>query len=106
MAFTGNENHDIDFDDAAVLTKRYRDSISSGDCIGGYFGKSAMNTLLEQDGCIGFRYYYGLDASNSPVLVLVGVDSEGNDIIGERKVCLDHPTTCPNFCSEANLLNS
>lgn len=106
MGFTGNENHDIDFDDAAILTERYRDSISSGECIGCYFGKSALNALLEQSGCVGLRYYYGLDANNSPTLVLVGVDAEGNDIIGEGKICLDHPIGCPDVCSEANPLNS
>lgn len=106
MAFTGNENHDIDFDDAAVLTKRYRDSISSGDCIGGYFGKSAVDALLHQADCVGVRYYYGIEADGSPTLILVGVNAEGTDLTGENRICLQNPQKCPPNCSEQNMLNS
>lgn len=106
MAFTGNENHDISFEEAAELTQRFRNSISPGDCIGGFFGKSAMIALLEQEDCVGFRYYYGLKGDSSPTLVLVGVDGDGNDLIGEDRICLQEPIRCPPNCSEENLLNT
>jgi hypothetical protein len=102
MGFTGNENHDIDFDDAGILTKRYRDSITPGNYIGGFFGKSAVINLLEQEDCVGVRYYYGLKEDGSPTLVLVGVDAEGNDLIGQNKSCLQ----LPPLCSKENVLNS
>lgn len=106
MASTGNENHDINFEEAAELTQRFRNSISPEDCIGGFFGKSAVMSLLDQEDCVGVRYYYGIHADGSNTLVLVGVDTDGNDLIGDGRICLQQPTKCPPYCSEGNLLNS
>lgn len=106
--FTGNENHDIDLDDAAKLTKNYRDTFSSRTDItfikAEYFGKSAVTNMLAQDGCVGMRIYYGLDEEDVPKLVLVGVDSSGNDMVEGTILEMGH--LCPPSCSTNNALNS
>jgi hypothetical protein len=68
-----------------------------------YFGSDHVKTLLEQNDCIGIRIWYGIgpnefDAS-APQLYIVGVDSNGNDILptGNEKI-LDHSLPCPTYC--------
>ena len=61
MSFTGNEEHTISFNKAAEMTKRYGDQMAKEDRKGGFFGKKAIEALLEQTDCVGIRYYYGLD---------------------------------------------
>jgi hypothetical protein len=39
-------------------------------------------------------------------VVLVAIDSNGNDIIGTDSVILDHANLCPTICGDANVLNS
>src|ERR1051326_7924167 len=102
MTLSGQENHSISFAAAAACTARFRGTINDGDCLGGFFGKDALEQLLNQDGCIGFRYYYGLDSSDKKVLILVGVDEDENDMIGEECVCLDMSTPCPTICGNKN----
>ena len=104
MSFTGSENHGISLEAAAELTARFRETISEGDIIGGFFGKDAVRDILQQTGCVGMRYYYGLDENEKPVLVLVGVDSDGNDMYDGELAELAFP--CPDNCPSANPLNS
>jgi hypothetical protein len=102
--FTGNENHRTTLSVAKTMTKRYRDNISDGDKIGGFFGISDVQDLLDQENCVGFRYYYGLNAANEKVLVLVGTDASGEDLV--HGLVLDMSLPCPSQCSGANDLNS
>jgi len=104
MAYTGNEDFKIDLVDAKVLTRRYRGTMSTTDKSGGYFGKSNLIALLSQDTCVGIRYYYGLDENNVQVLVIVGVDSNQNDLL--NGLILERSFPCPTSCGEANELNS
>ena len=105
MSFTGNEVHDISFEDAADLTERYRNQMSETDLKGGFFGAEAIQALLDQDGCVGIRFYYGLDANDIQVLVLVGADRDENDLIGDDFLAMDQSIPCPDNCGEANILN-
>lgn len=105
MNYTGNEEHAISLADAAELTARYRAQFNAETFYikGEYFGKNALNSLLNQVGCVGARMYYGLKADQSQCLVIVGVDSSGNDITtGE---IMDFGIPCPNACSVDNALN-
>ena len=106
MEYTGNEEHSISLQDASELTKNYRDQIDAETSYikGEYFGKTALQSLLNQTDCVGARIYYGLKASGIPCLVIVGVDVDGNDITtGE---IMEYGTLCPPDCSTANALNS
>src|SRR4051812_6791986 len=104
---TGNENHNITFTDAGKLTKKYRDTIPLNEIIGGYFGRAAIETLLAQTACVGIRYYYGINTDDKKVLVIVGVDRDGNDLADPNtNVCKEISLPCPTLCSSPNALNS
>jgi hypothetical protein len=102
--FTGNENHNISLADAATLTKAYRSSVSAGSRKGGFFGRTAIETILAQANCVGIRYYHGIDSRGEPVIILVGVDANENDLTGGQ--LLEFAIPCPNQCGAANVLNS
>ena len=106
MAFTGNEDHDISFDDAAQMTLRYRQKVGEEARKGGFFGKKAVESLLEQDSCVGVRYYYGIDENEEKVLVLVGTDADENDLVANTNVAIEYSLPCPSQCGENNVLNS
>ncbi|HNR18648.1 MAG TPA: hypothetical protein PKN75_07515 [Bacteroidia bacterium] len=101
---TGREDHNISLALAAEYTANYRRTISPDEKKGGYFGKDALLELLNQEGCVGFRYYYGIDEKGKKVLVLVGVNSEANDLVDGR--LLERSWPCPHCCSVDNPLNS
>ncbi len=105
MNFTGNEIHDISLQDAADLTKNYRDQFSTEENYikGEYFGKTALQTLLNQTNCVGARIYYGLKADQTQCLVIVGVDGDGNDLT-EGEI-MENGFLCPSHCSSSNVLN-
>jgi hypothetical protein len=105
MNYTGNENHDISLNEAADLTQRFRENLPIIDhTIAEYFGKSALEELLDQNGCVGIRIYYGIDIEMKKRLVIVGVNNEGNDLYEGNLMEVGQP--CPPICSESNLLNS
>lgn len=105
MSFTGSEDHSISLAEAAELTSNYRATLSSSaDVIGEYFGKEALISLLNQTNCVGARVYYGLDDNGVKKLVLVGVDTDGNDLY-ENKL-MERGLNCPPYCSTSNPLNS
>ena len=102
--FTGNENHDITLDEAAALTKKYRDSVPDGSRKGAFFGRAAIEAILAQADCVGIRYYHGINDRGEPVLVLTGADANENDLFNGALAELAVP--CPTMCSTANPLNS
>ena len=104
MEFTGEEKHSISLTDASKLTEAYREAEGGEAILGGYFSKSALSAILNQASCIGIRYYYGIDESNNPRIILAGVDGEGDDIYeGELA---EIAIQCPPFCPKSNPLNS
>lgn len=104
MSFTGEEDHSISLEDAAELTDRYRQTGGTGAVYGGYFSKAAIKAIIEQDHCVGMRFYYGRASDGKPKLVLVGVLGNEDDITGG--VILEHATDCPPNCGKADELNS
>ena len=106
MLINGHENYNITFEEGAEMTRRFREQMQPGQRKGGFIGKDSMLELLVQDGCMGFRYYYGLDANGNSEVVFVGVDNNGNDMIGEGKMCVDSALPCPTFCGNTTILNT
>lgn len=104
MAFTGNENHDISLSEAAAWTKNYRDTITSGQTIAHLFGKQAIQSILNQSGCVGIRIYYALDDAAAKQIIAVGVNADGNDLY--NGLLAERTIRCPQDCSTANPLNS
>jgi len=104
MAFTGNEEHDITLATAAKLTKAYRDSVPASSNLGGYISKSAIESIIDQTGCVGIRYYHGLTTGDKPEIVFVGVKANEDDIDGGE--IMERSIKCPPHCGDDNDLNS
>jgi hypothetical protein len=104
MSFTGNEEHSVTLAAASAMTKNYRDTVSANATIAHYFGKSELQSLLNQDGCVGVRAYYAITSEGAKQLVLVGVNSSENDLY--EGIILDRSLCCPIYCSSANPLNT
>ncbi len=104
MSFTGSEDHTIALAEASKLTKNYREKAGAEVIKGGFFGKEAMLRILDQDGCVGIRFYYGEEDDGTPVIILVGANSAGNDIIDGE--IAERSVPCPPHCANENALNS
>lgn len=104
MAFTGNEDHSITLAEASELTQNYRDAAESNAIQGSFFGKSALQRILDQGGCVGIRIYYAQEDDGTPTLVLVGVDENEDDLIDGELAEFGVP--CPPRCGSSNDLNS
>lgn len=74
------------------------------------FNAEAIQAVLQQDGCIGIRFYYGMDGTNKVMLVATGVDQEGNDLdlaIGQdlNPRLMQTAQRCPFTCPEPSQIN-
>lgn len=102
MAFDGSEGAEITLSEGADLTSKYRDS-NPNQTKGHFFGKDILNQLLNQEGCMGIRMYYGIDDKGKKELVIVGADANENDM---TELVADLSMPCPSRCGNANPLNS
>jgi len=102
MSFNGTEGGSISLTTGAALTAEYRKQ-NPGETKGHFFGKDILHDLLNQQGCMGIRMYYGLDEDGNKELVLVGADANENDMTA---LVADLSMPCPGVCGNANVLNS
>ena len=100
---TGEEDHDISLADAVRLTDNFRKTVDAGTPLGGYFGRDAILRILSQEECVGIRYYYGQEDDGTSVLVLVGVNGNGEDM--EEGELAERSWICPPFCDKKSALN-
>lgn len=71
-----------------------------------FFGSEIIKNILAQSDCIGIRMYYAIDDLGGKQIILVGVDSKGNNQEPSTlELNLDDPYTiadisypCPSFC--------
>ncbi len=96
-------NHRISLQDAAVMTRRWRqrtpDAVKAG-----AFHADQVRELLAQPGCVAFRIYNGLNEKDEVQFILVGVDAKDKDMTGG--VMLEFHYPCPPFCDDGSGLNS
>ncbi len=92
----------IPLSEGAALTAKYRANHPTW-TKAHLVGKDRFNEILSQSGCDGIRIYYGEKEDGSQELVLVGVDSSGNDMTSG--VIVDRTFKCPTYCSSSNPLN-
>lgn len=104
--FTGIEDHAISFRDAGELTHNFRENHPNASVKGGYFSKKAISALLSQNNAVGIRIYFGNDENEQVKLVVVGVDANENDLVGEENLCMEYSVPCPSKCGNENILNS
>ena len=104
MAFDENTDHSISLNEAAQMTERYRESVATGSIIAGAFGKKSLQTILDQEGCVGIRIYFAKTEGEEVSLVLTGVKNNGDDMYDGELA--EYSTPCPPYCSSNNPLNS
>ncbi len=102
MSFDGTEGGSITLQTGAALTAEYRRQ-NPGATKGHFFGKDILQDLLDQQGAMGIRMYYGLDGDGNKELVLVAADANEDDL---TDLVADLSMPCPNICGTANALNS
>jgi len=102
MAFNGTEGGLISLETGADMTARYRTQ-NPNEIKGHFFGKDVLKEILDQEGCMGIRMYYGLDADGNKALVIVGADANENDMTDKVG---DISLPCPSRCGNSNDLNS
>jgi hypothetical protein len=69
------------------------------------FDKEQVLEMLGQTDCVALRVYLGLNDDTRVVAVLVGVNDEDEDILGNEYV-LERGTRCPLECPPSSALNS
>jgi hypothetical protein len=99
-----DQPHEIPLADACAMTSRYRNSGQFNNYFGGFFGSTAIREILDQDSCVGIRYYYGLNDQENPVLILVGVDAENKDLVEGKIAEMSLP--CPELCDSTSPLKN
>ncbi len=102
MSFTGNEDHGITLTQASQWTKNYR-TANPGAIRGHFFGKTAIQNILNQEGCVGIRIYYALDDSGVKQLIICGATSDEADIV--NGLLAERSKPCPPYCGTKNPLN-
>ena len=98
--FTGHENHSITPADAATLKRAYHESAPSGAILAEFFGRDAIQEILDQGDCVGIRMYFAKKADGAMALVLVGADASGNDL--SKGPMAEYGLPCPPFCDFPN----
>ena len=97
--YNSSEGGFIDYEEASQLHGNYISSscyANNNNIKAHFFGKDKLATLLQKPGAVGVRMYYGKKSSGDPVLLIVAVDSDGNEM---RDQILDYSLPCPHHCS-------
>jgi hypothetical protein len=102
MAFNGNEGTYITLAQGTTFTASYRNANPSA-TKAHFYGKTKLQELLNQSGCVGIRMYRAIDDTGATQLVLVGVSSNEADMTSG--LILDRSVLCPPYCDVASALN-
>jgi hypothetical protein len=101
--YKANQKHAVTLDSAAKYIQNFKKHPVAPTIQGGFFGRNIFDKILAQPGLVGIRYYYAAKDDGSPTLVLVGVDSTGDDMV--QGVIAEYIWPCPPLCSSSNALN-
>lgn len=87
----------ITLNEAKSMTHAFQNStIGSNQTFAGLVDKTNLLTLLNQEGCTGLRIYNALNDDGKITFVLVGANSNNEDMLD---YILDKAAPCPNICS-------
>lgn len=75
-------------------------AISQANPLSHGYGTNKIETILNQSGCVGIRIYNGY-SNNERKLVIVGIDSSGNDM--DSGNILDVGVICPPNCPASSI---
>ncbi len=103
MAFTGDEAEEFPIETAAKWTATYR-SNNPNKTTGHFFGYKIIQKILAQPNCVGIRCYHATDEEGKHQLIMVGTDSNENDL--HTGIIAERARPCPPLCANNNPLNS
>ncbi|NUO81813.1 hypothetical protein HUU05_17215 [candidate division KSB1 bacterium] len=95
--------HEISLQEASQLTARFQENLQPGQPKGGFFGKQALQRLLDHPECVGLRFFFGAHKDGKRAIVGMCVDKFGAERFYGPMVELS--TACPPFCGWPNQLN-
>lgn len=104
MSTTDQMGEFISLREASEMTACYRATIQPGETISYAISKEYIVQILNQSGCEGLRFYYGLNSDGEKTLVIDGIDDIGNDLY--NGLIADGVWRCPSICPPKNPLNS
>ncbi len=101
MAISPNSGAEISLADAQKLIQNFQAKFP-GEIKASFVGIDTLNLVLNQEGVMGVRIYYGYNTDSKIISpVLVGVDQEGRDMTA---VLVDELRPCPNDCDTSSPL--
>lgn len=111
VEFNGTEGDPLDLATAKKWTSNFRKGHENPDeILAHYFGTEIIQGILNQSGCVGIRIYYAIDDTGEKKLLLVGVDSNGQNLLpveggktNEEVVVADYSYPCPTYCPQNDL---
>lgn len=87
----------ITLTEAIDLTHAYQNSqMGSGQTISAFVSTNDLEKILTQEKCKGLRIYNALESDGKINFVLVGTDTDGNDMT--NGVILNFLDVCPREC--------
>ena len=101
--YKGDEKHAVSIDEATHYIQNFKSNPVAPATKGGYFGRNIFEKILAQPGTVGIRYYYAAKDDGTPTIVLVGVDSTGDDMV--KGVIAEIAFPCPPYCPQTNVLS-
>lgn len=101
ILYTGKENHVISLEKAQKLTETFQLAAKPGEMMAAYLGRNIFQKILDQEECVGIRIYNAISEKGTPTFVIVGVDGNGNDMIGGPVG--DETLPCPPWCPPGRL---
>ncbi len=79
IRFTGKEDHSFPVQAGKEMMAAFQ-ADNPFETYGWYFGREAIEWLLDQDGAVGIRIYGGFKPNGQFSPVILGVDAQGKDI--------------------------
>ena len=96
-------DHEIGVTEAREMIVRFKRN-HPGEKTAAAFTRVPLDQILAQRGCAGIRMYFAQHEDGSPTLVLVGVDSDGNDL--DEGFIAQKSFLCPPFCDLNSVLDT
>lgn len=91
--------NEITLAEANTMPHAYQnDSLFSGQTISAKIPNAAYLDIINQTGCVEVRTYFAKNAAGDLTLVIVGVDSNGNDMTAGK--IMNNFECCPQSCPQ------
>lgn len=100
--FNGKEGEIITIEEAKVYISNYRKSSKPDAVKADFYGKEMLNKILDQESCVGIRFYYGRRENGQINIVAIGCDAGGEDLYDG--IILERTEPCPPYCAELSPL--